>query len=249
MSIDVLSANPTTKLVCFTQGNELYIVVREHIDQASLEGYTNLTDNDLIFRNDRYAKYRVRDTLVTKITDFTEAERRKYSRKRLELIEETPESYANLAKKIPVQWVMNIINGQSEVENVLYRESDFLITKDLKFDGQAENLYLLVIFTDAILLSIRELTGDHISLLERVQQKVRDYCAEHYHLDAAQIKMYFHYHPSYWHLHLHVQHVNSHIGKSSVFNTVKLSDVLNCLRLKSDYYQQASLTIETTAPS
>mmetsp|Transcript_12912 Transcript_12912/g.12807 ORF Transcript_12912/g.12807 Transcript_12912/m.12807 type:complete len:81 (-) Transcript_12912:54-296(-) len=76
---------------------------------------------------------------------------------------------------------------------------------------------------------------------------MRDQCLEAikktYNLDKFQVKAYFHYYPTYFHLHLHIAHVkvieeaSAYIGKS-----IFLDDVINNIEIfDANYYQKATL--------
>lgn len=105
-----------------------------------------------------------------------------------------------------MQWVYNILEEKAEVERVLCKdtneETGFFLAPDLKWDGNLQTLYMLAIPVPKI-LSIRELNSSHLPLLKNIQSSCYKAIKEKYNVDAAQLRVYFHYQPSFYHLHIH----------------------------------------------
>jgi len=61
-----------------------------------------------------------------------------------------------------------------------------------------------------------------------------------------QIRVFFHYKPTYFHLHVHVTHI-SFVKNEKDY---RLDDVIDNIKLKSDYYQNKTLiyALETEDP-
>ena len=71
------------------------------------------------------------------------------------------------------QWVYNILEGRSEAERVVYRDEDpltgFVLIPDLKWDTKdLNNLYLVAVVRRRDILSLRDLTAEHIPLLRHI---------------------------------------------------------------------------------
>ena len=66
---------------------------------------------------------------------------------------------------------------------------------------------------------------------------------EKYDLSEEYIRMYFHYEPSTYHLHIHFVNIASNEGHSSVEYSHELNSVMFNLGLMSDYYKVAKLNI------
>ena len=67
----------------------------------------------------------------------------------------------------------NILEGKSEADRVLYDDPDpengFLLLPDMKWDQKdRESLYLLAIDRQRGILSMRELTAEHLPLLKNI---------------------------------------------------------------------------------
>ena len=62
-----------------------------------------------------------------------------------------------------------------------------------------------------------------------------------YKIDEDYIKMFFHYEPSTYHLHIHFINVAHHDARSSVEYSHELHNVMFNLSICSDYYKRATL--------
>ena len=67
----------------------------------------------------------------------------------------------------------NILEGRSEADRVVYEDEDpltgFVLIPDLKWDVKdLSNLYLVAIARRRDILSLRDLTADHIPLLQHI---------------------------------------------------------------------------------
>ncbi|OLL25748.1 m7GpppX diphosphatase [Neolecta irregularis DAH-3] len=136
------------------------------------------------------------------------------------MVTETPEIYKTLVEPYidavsanRCQWVYNILNHTTESDRIVYENPDvltgYIVLPDLKWDGKmVSSLYLCAIFHRKDLRSIRDLTTDHIMLLKDFRESILYEIPKKYHIDSNQLRIYFHYHPSYYHLHVHIAHVS-----------------------------------------
>lgn len=246
--MEIINKDDNIKMITFIDKKDIYQVTKKQIDEQNLEKYTKIPD-ELIFSNDKIKKYELNDAIIIKTENFDNVDKKKMIDKKFCVVNETPEMYHEHFKllikqnEIPVKWIHNILNDEAEIENVLLKSNDFYLTKDMKWNGNPENLYLLVIFKDETLYSIRSLSSEHITMLENTKKIVIDFCKKNYNISEDKLKLYFHYHPSYWHLHLHIEITDSKIGKDSTFYAETLNDVLYNLKLTSDYYKNKIITI------
>ncbi|XP_043217681.1 m7GpppX diphosphatase-like isoform X2 [Amphibalanus amphitrite] len=144
-------------------------------------------------------------------------------------------------------WVYNILEHRSEQERIVCEDADpetgFVLVPDLKWDGESlESLYLQALVHRRGLRSIRDLTADHLPLLRNIRDRGCEAIEKKYGVPASELRVYFHYQPSYYHLHVHFTSVQfdapgTHVGKAHF-----LSTVINNLELVPDYYQRATLT-------
>jgi len=110
------------------------------------------------------------------------------------------------------------------------------------WDGKSiDKLHILCMPTDITLRSIRSLTATHITLLEHMKRETVRIIKQNYGLDENQLKMFFHYEPSTYHLHIHFVNVSYHDSRSSVEYSHELNSVIFNLSICGDYYQRAIL--------
>ena len=73
---------------------------------------------------------------------------------------------------------------------------------DLKWDGTPESLAVLALTVKRI-KSIRELNASHLPLLKNIRKAGIDAIFKKYQVPASRLRIYLHYRPSYYHLHVH----------------------------------------------
>lgn len=170
----------------------------------------------------------------------------KCSRKEYVMVHETPEMYSNNIenKIVSPEWVTRIESGNAE-EEILMETPDFFLLPNFKWNRKIKDLYLLTIFKDKALRSIRDLNFNHIDLLEKTKSIVLDYVSKKFHLHRSHVRCFFHYYPSAWRLHLHVQHVSANTSLGSTTQCGRahiLEDVMNNIKLLPNYYQIATIS-------
>ncbi|CAG0924651.1 unnamed protein product [Notodromas monacha] len=145
-------------------------------------------------------------------------------------------------------WVYNILEGKSEAERVCFRddhpEDGFIMAPDLKWNGDnVEELYLLAIVNRHGIKSIRDLTGEHIPLLENILKKGTETIKEKYGVPSSKLKIFVHYHPSYNHFHVHFLHLNVEGFGSGIEKGHLLTTVISNLKIDPNYYKKSDLTV------
>ncbi len=138
----------------------------------------------------------------------------KWRQAELRVIRETPLSYAAgtlpYVQALPLrqtEWVDNILAGKKEADRVWLAHPDFVLVPDFKMDvSDSSTAYLQALFREPSLRSLRDLRAEHLPLLRRVRCAVLDACAVR-NFREHDIRMFFHYYPTFWRMHLHVAHV------------------------------------------
>ncbi|KAI0107530.1 HIT-like domain-containing protein [Nemania sp. FL0031] len=199
---------------------------------SNLRSITNLGNNDIyawflgsggpVFLNDEKDKFA--DLKISLICPCTDKHIKKHSRQGFRYVTETPEIYRDKVRPFMqanreegrLNWVYNIIEGKKEVEDVIYRtplgrdgEEGFLLTPNLHWDKKTiDALHLLGIVERRDLWSLRDLKKKHIPWLKHMRAKLIDATVKTYpQIEEDQLKLFFHYQPTYYHLHIHVVHV------------------------------------------
>ncbi|WBW72413.1 m7G(5')pppN diphosphatase Nhm1 [Schizosaccharomyces osmophilus] len=180
---------------------------------------------------------------------------RKYSAQKRRMVQETPEIYLRIVKPFietqrgpQIQWVKNILNHIAEAERIVLEDSDkvngFLVLPDLKWDRQTMSaLNLMAIVHRNDLASIRDLTLEHLPLLENVRSRVLNDVPKKFPVHKNQLKLFVHYPPSYFHLHVHIMHVDHETGEgSSVGRAILLDDVIERLQSCKLGFAEKTLT-------
>jgi len=140
------------------------------------------------------------------------------------MVVETPEIYAEKIRPYMLQkreegrlnWVWNIIDGKTEVEDVIYRtprgrdgDEGFLLLPDLNWDRKTiDGLHLLGLVERMDIWSLRDLKKKHIPWLKDMRAKLIEATVKTYPMvEEDQLKLYVHYQPTYYHFHIHIVHV------------------------------------------
>ncbi len=117
------------------------------------------------------------DIKLAFIYPATPAHIKKYSKKEFSLISETRQRYETIVRpyieknQLNAQWVYNIIDGKSERERILLENEQFIILPDIMWDGKAiDSLHILGLVRSHDIHSIRDLTPEHIPMLESLLQ-------------------------------------------------------------------------------
>lgn len=174
-----------------------------------LLGWLNKTSDASITGNEA-------DVKMTLIRPATQAHIDKYSAQRKVMVYETPEMYAE--KVVPwiesfppsrIQWVYNILEHKKEADSILFEDPDpttgFIIVPDLKWDQKTmSSLYVQAIVHNRKIRSLRDLTREHIRLLESIKKEASRVVFEKYGLTGknegeaeGNVRCFLHYHPSY----------------------------------------------------
>ena len=118
-------------------------------------------------------------------------------------------------------------------------QEGFLLLPDRKWsDSRTTNLWCLALVNDRGLQSIRDLRAHHLPLLRNMKETVLKVMWEQYGLRKSQVRLYFHYRPSYNHLHLHVTHISLTPDPDRCHH---LSQVISNLEMTGDYYRHTTL--------
>lgn len=82
---------------------------------------------------------------------------------------------------------------------------------------------------------------DKIILTKRNNFKFQKAIEEKYGLSASQLRIYLHYQPSFYHLHVHFTYLRHEAPGILAERAHLLSNVISNIELVSDYYQRVTL--------
>lgn len=232
-------------------------------------------DHELIESNDIYHRFSnpQRDYECKLIYPATAAHIAKYSEQQRKLILETPEMHQKITRPFfeqlhasgQVAWMQNILEDRSEMERRLVDiksaedGNGFIILPDYKWidESNVNSLYLLVIVRRTDLWSIRDLGANELPLLHSIRNEIKKLfapeVARYKFPDGSPVlyehlRVYFHYPPTYPHLHIHIVLAGStamQVG-AAVGQAILLDDVIeNIQNVDPDYYRlKRTLTMQ-----
>ena len=210
---------------------------------SRLSSLDSIKKNESVLKNDIYEKYKAIVEIEGELIICNDINQMKRFEKKI--VRETYQDYLKYIKyRDPKkdQWIYNIIDGTSEQESILYRDELCIVIPTYMWDGKnTEKMHILCLPTDVSLRSIRSLTSVHIPLLEHMKRVTLNVIKQKYDIDEYHVKMFFHYEPSTYHLHIHFVNVAHHDARSSVEYSHELNNVLFNLSIRPDYYQQTIL--------
>jgi diadenosine tetraphosphate (Ap4A) HIT family hydrolase len=210
---------------------------------SKLTDIPSIIKNKLTLKNDIYEKYEATAQVDGELIVCNDANLLRKVDKII--IRESYQDYMKyISKRDPKkdQWIYNIIEGKSEQEKILFKDELCIIIPTYIWDCKnIDKLHILCMPLDTNLRSIRSLNSSHIPLLEHMKMKSIEVIKFKYGLDENNLKIFFHYEPSTYHLHIHFVNVSYHECRSSVEYSHELNNVIFNLSICDDYYQRAIL--------
>ena len=214
------------------------------------------------FSNDIYGQYglSVRPELnrvkANIIHPATQKHIEKYLSSPTHLVLETPQLYRAVtlphikSEQFSLQWVYNVLDHKKEVERIIFEDPDpetgFILAPDFKWSGQSSSdLYCLaIVHQRGSLRSLRDLRASHLPLLRNLREKAVSAVCSKFGLEPSGLRCYFHYQPSYYHLHLHLTSMAFTPPGSGCDGSHLLNTVIDNIERQSNYYQAASLSFK-----
>jgi m7GpppX diphosphatase len=145
------------------------------------------------------------DFKINLIYPCTEKHIKKYTAQGLRIVTETPEIYSQYVRpymqaqreKGALDWVFNIIEGRTEQEDIIYRETGdegFLLLPDLNWDRKTlGSLHLLGIVERRDIWSVRDLNKGMVEWVKHMREKMLEATAKIYpDVEKDQLKLYVH---------------------------------------------------------
>ncbi|KAM5246240.1 m7GpppX diphosphatase [Ctenodactylus gundi] len=218
----------------------------------------------LQFSNDIYSTYhlfpprQLSEIKTTVVYPATEKHLQKYVRQDLRLIRETGDEHRNItlpylvSQSLSIQWVYNILDKKAEADRIMYENPDpvdgFVLIPDLKWNQQQlDDLYLIAICHRRGIRSLRDLTPEHLPLLRNILREGQEAILQRYQVTGDRLRVYLHYLPSYYHLHVHFTALGFEAPGSGVERAHLLAEVIENLECDPEYYQRRTLTFALRA--
>jgi m7GpppX diphosphatase len=208
-------------------------------------------------QNDKYAKYEVTATTskydINVVYKATDLEIQKHRKVNWRYIRETPEIYQaitlpHITETPEPEWIQNIISGKHN-EEVIYEDELFVLCPNITWErSKPSEVYCLAIVKLDIksLRDIRDFT-----FLEKMKKIVYDLYEKQFNIRSDEIIAYFHYLPSFWHLHIHFSTSSAVVLGSNRFvaKAILLDDVISNVKMNPNYYELCDLTIQVQETS
>lgn len=223
------------------QNNIKYKFIPLNVVSFSKVNYLNK-----LLENDSFEKYRVITEVEGELIICNDITKLKNRNKKI--VPETFEEYLDFIAKRDIEmdrWIYNIIDGISEKESIIFRDDLCLIVPTYEWDGKnIDKLHLLSLPIDKKIRSLRDLRQKDIPLLEHMRAVSFKNIEERYGLGEQGLKIFIHYTPSTYHLHIHFVNVNFKECNSSIEYSHDLNMVIFNLKLDDKYYQKILLNRE-----
>lgn len=221
---------------------------------------------NLVQSNDKYSQYKCTATgtntnaiVADVICPANDKDIIKYSEKEPIVVRETPQMYKTIldpiitkAAESGLQWVQNLVafERSSDIkEEVLFEDNEFIIVKDTKWNGgNLKEMYVLAIARSDIgrrVRSVRDLRGSDVPMLRRILENGKKLIFERYGIKESGYRVYVHYFPSFWHLHIHFVALGSpsNEGSTVLGRAILLEDIIQNLEMDPLYYEKVTLNI------
>ncbi|KAB0376317.1 hypothetical protein FD755_010761 [Muntiacus reevesi] len=195
---------------------------------------------------------------TTVVYPATEKHLQKYLRQDLHLVRETGSDYRNVtlphleSQSLSIQWVYNILDKKAEADRIVFENPDpsdgFVLIPDLKWNQQQlDDLYLIAICHRRGIKSLRDLTPEHLPLLRNILQEGQEAILRRYRVAADRLRVYLHYLPSYYHLHVHFTALGFEAPGAGVERAHLLAEVIDNLEQDPEHYRRRTLTFALRA--
>ena len=181
------------------------------------------------------------------------------------MIQETPQIYNEVTKPFiqtildgnSTGWIKNVIEGKKEKERLLLDKETYILNIDTKWRSHPDpltvpraewknneatkDLYCLGITKCPGIASIRDLTPEHVPMLESM---IRDGCnaiEEIYGVKSNQIRVFAHYQPQFYWFHVHYTRLENEVG-TQVERGHLVTDIIQNLQIDPQYYEKRSIS-------
>ncbi|KAK6972474.1 m7GpppX diphosphatase [Biomphalaria glabrata] len=237
------------------------ILERNAFNTSSLVDNIRLTETLETLHNDIYSTHNVfnfkdivnADIKATVICPATDKHIIKYSEHEPFIIHETQHLYNTVTlpciqnSNLSLQWVYNILEKKKEADRIIVDDPDpdvgFVMVPDMKWDRKhMDALYAVAIVHKHGIKSIRDLRGEHLPLLENILKLGQTAIKEKFNVTSDKLRVYFHYQPSYYHLHVHFTHVKFDAPGSDVLRAHLIQEVMDNIAMDSEYYKNRTLS-------
>ncbi|XP_055522643.1 m7GpppX diphosphatase-like [Wyeomyia smithii] len=188
--------------------------------------------------------------VVLEKTAFTE---RHIVRQQRYLVGETAQDYQTVTlphiqkDQLSLEWLYNILEHWKEKDRIVFEdpseEIGFILLPDLEWDGKTlEQLYLLALVRQRGIKSLRDLNATHLPLMKNIQTRGIEAIKTRYGINADQLRIYIHYQPTFYHLHVHFTYLKHDPPGIYCEKSHLLTSVIGNVELLPDHYRKVTLS-------
>jgi m7GpppX diphosphatase len=198
-------------------------------------------------------QYMIGNTSISVFKKYSRELKKKMSKSVDIIFKETDEEYKNRTgpyienciNKGNIKWIYDILHHNSEKNRIVYQDDIFILMKDILWsNNKKDEIYLLALPRNETLRTIRDLDSKNLALLEHMKKVITHILQKKFKIKKEHVYMFFHYLPSFFHLHLHVCGLTN-INMQKKFGRHHLLDnIIQNIQFKNDYYQKVTLIYE-----
>jgi m7GpppX diphosphatase len=221
----------------------IYGSTKEKFIPNTVMSFPSIRKIKTIMENDSFTKYEaiaeVKGEYIV-CNDITKL--RQHSKR---LVKESYEEYLEFIShrdKEKDRWIYNIIDGIAEQDKIIYRDLSVIVIPTYTWDStNIEKLHILCLPMNTSLRTIRDLSLKDVPLLEYMKSITLLMIEKKYGINEEHLKIFFHYDPSTYHLHIHFVNTANKESWSSVEYSHDLDSVIFNLQMDSGYYKKIKL--------
>jgi len=185
----------------------------------------------------------------------------------LAMVAETPDLYRRVTRPFiegivasgSLSWLKNVVSGEKEKERLLVNGKEWILNIDTKWRSHPDalttprsewfehvstaDLYCLGILKSDGIASVRDLSAKHLPVLRDMLEEGPRAIKEIYGVEPDQLRVFVHYHPQFYHFHVHYTRLENDTG-AQVERGILLADIIQNLEMNEDYYRMRTMTFK-----
>ena len=136
------------------------------------------------------------------------------------------------------KWIYNIIDDNSEKDKIIYEDNNFVLIPDYTWDMiNLDKIHILAILRDKSIKSIRDIKQSDLIILNNIKTISLNEIEKKYMVKENKLKLFFHYPPSTYLLHIHITHISKTDDKTSFDRSHDFFQVVKNINLDENYYK------------